>query len=229
MEEKSGMIGKWLKKHLHLYVAATRHNFVLSIRDGSVDLSNFKKWLAQDYIFVREFVPFVASVMIKASKTSDDKNDMEAILGGLTSLNDEIDWFKQEASKWSIPLSGTIVHKANENYCMFLSSLMLPEVEYAVAITAFWAIEAVYQESFAHCLEEDNKVSQELQETCKRWGNEKFGHYCRSLQNIANRCLEKAPDHVCARAEVAFQRVLEHEVEFWNMSHEGVGKSIDIV
>ncbi|KAF2289071.1 hypothetical protein GH714_025643 [Hevea brasiliensis] len=208
----------WAKKHL-LYTGATRQPFILSIRDGSVDLSSFKRWLGQDYVFVREFVPFVASVLIKASKKSDDGNDMEVILGGLASLNDEIAWFKSEASKWDVPLSNTVVHKANQNYRRFLENLMLPEVDYAVAITAFWAIEAVYQESFAHCLEDGSKTPSELQDTCQRWGNEGFGEYCRSLQKIANRCLEKASSDVLTKAEVTFLRVLEHEVEFWNMSH----------
>ncbi|KAJ0670560.1 putative heme oxygenase-like, multi-helical [Helianthus annuus] len=51
-----------------------------------------------------------------------------------------------------------------------IQSLMSPEIEYPVAITAFWIIEAVYQESFAHCLEEGNSIPQELHETCERWG-----------------------------------------------------------
>ncbi|GKD33577.1 hypothetical protein Tco_1249086, partial [Tanacetum coccineum] len=50
-----------------------------------------------------------------------------------------------------------------------LESLTSSEVEYPMAISVFWAIEAVYQESFAHCLKEGNKVPQELQDTCERW------------------------------------------------------------
>lgn len=101
---------------------------------------------------------------------------------------------------------------------------------YTEAITAFWAIEAVYQESFAHCLEDGYKTPPELQETCQRWGNDGFGQYCLSLKKIANRCLEKASEdaqlfnpskEVLNKAEVALIRVLEHEVEFWNMSRGG--------
>ncbi|EEF43072.1 probable bifunctional TENA-E protein [Ricinus communis] len=219
--ENSGVTERWIKRHLVLYIGATRHPFILSIRDGSIDLSSFKRWLEQDYIFVRQFTPFVASVLIKASKKSDDENDMEVVLGGLASLDEEIDWFKSEASKWDVPLSNIAVHKTNQKYCRFLESLMLPEVEYAVAITAYWAIEAVYQQSFAHCLEDGNRTSLELENTCRRWGNEAFAEYCRSLQTIVNRCLEKAPEDVIAKAEVTFLSVLEHEVEFWNMSHGG--------
>jgi hypothetical protein len=43
--EKIGMIETWLKKHRIIYTGATRHPFVLSIRDGTVDLSAFKTWL----------------------------------------------------------------------------------------------------------------------------------------------------------------------------------------
>ncbi|CAK7326369.1 unnamed protein product [Dovyalis caffra] len=219
--EKIGIINSWVKKHLVLYTGATRHSFILSISDGTIDFSSFKRWLGQDYIFVREFVPFAASVLLKASKNSDDSSDMEVVLSALASLSDEISWFKKEAAKWDVPLSNVIVHKSNQNYCRFLESLTLPEAEYPVVITALWAIETVYQESFSHCLEDGNKTPPELQEACKRWGSEGFGEYCHSLQKIANRCLEKASDEELKKAEVTFLRVLELEIEFWNMSHGG--------
>ncbi|KAG6765744.1 hypothetical protein POTOM_029801 [Populus tomentosa] len=230
--EKNGVIDRWVKKHLVLYTGATRHPFILSIRDGTIDFSSFKRWLwlavvmgiwltGQDYIFVREFVPFSASVLLKASKNSDDNSDMEVILSGLASLSDEISWFKQEAAKWDVPLSDVIVHKSNQNYCRFLESLMLPAVEYSVVFTALWAIETVYQESFSHCLEDGSKTPPELLEACQRWGSEGFCEFCCSLKKIANRCLEKAPDEELKKAEVTFLRVLELEIEFWDMSHGG--------
>ncbi|XP_059307661.1 probable bifunctional TENA-E protein isoform X1 [Lycium ferocissimum] len=217
-KKEISMIEKWLNQHQKLYTAATRHPFTLSIRDGSVDLSAFKRWLGQDYIFVRAFVPFVASLLLKAWKESDDDSDVEVILGGVAALNDEISWFKREASKWSVSLSSIVPQKANLEYCRFLESLTSPEVEYRVAIAAFWAIEAVYQESYAHCLSDGSKTPEELKETCQRWANDGFGQYCRSLQTIANRRLEKSPEDIVSKAEATVVRVLEYEVEFWNMS-----------
>ncbi|GKV45038.1 hypothetical protein SLEP1_g52167 [Rubroshorea leprosula] len=86
----------------------------------------------QDYIFVRAFVPFVASVLIKAYKDSDDSsNDVEVILGGMTALNDEIAWFKKEATKWNVQLSEIVPQKTNQEYCrysigvLFLCCLLL--------------------------------------------------------------------------------------------------------
>jgi thiaminase len=43
--EKRGVIDTWIDKHRSIYTAATRHAFVVSIRDGSVDLSSFRTWL----------------------------------------------------------------------------------------------------------------------------------------------------------------------------------------
>ncbi|XP_027333067.1 probable bifunctional TENA-E protein [Abrus precatorius] len=221
-EKKIGMIEAWLRKHRLLYAGATKHPLILSIRDGTIQIPSFKTWLAQDYLFVRAFVPFAASVLIKAWKESDDNGDMEVILGGIACLEDEISWFKKEADKWGISLSDVVPQQANINYCGLLESLISPEVEYTVAITAFWAIEAVYQESFAHCIEEGSKTPPELKETCERWGNEGFGQYCQTLQNIANRRLQKASDDELKKAEVMLLSVLEHEVEFWNMSRGNV-------
>ncbi|CAI9118984.1 OLC1v1020631C1 [Oldenlandia corymbosa var. corymbosa] len=219
---KVSVIETWLRKHRLVYIGATRHPFIHSIRDGTVDLSSFKLWLEQDYIFVRAFIPFVASVLIKASKESsaDACDDLEVILGGMVALNDELNWFKKEASKWGVSLSNVTPKKANLKYCRLLERLASPEVEYTVAATAFWAIETVYQDSFAHCLEEDSNVPEDLKETCKRWGNDGFGQYCAALQTIAERCLEKSSEDERKKAEVVFLDILENEVEFWNMSQK---------
>ncbi|KAG8372893.1 hypothetical protein BUALT_Bualt12G0114500 [Buddleja alternifolia] len=205
----------WLRKHRLIYTGATRHPFILAIRGGSVDISSFKHWLGQDFIFVRAFVPFLASVLLKAWKESDDSSDVDVILGGFAALNDEIAWFKEEASKWGVAL------ESNLDYCRFLESLMNSDVSYTEAVTAFWVIEAVYQESFAHCLEDGSKTPEELKETCQRWGNDGFGQYCCALKSIANRRLEKSSDDVVAKAEANVLTILEYEVDFWNMSRGG--------
>lgn len=223
--EPAGIIDSWLRKHQLIYIGATRHPFILSIRDGSVDLYCFKTWLGQDYIFVREFVAFAASVLMKACKESDESSDMEVILGAMAALNDEIRWFKNEASKWEIELSGIAPRKATQDYCRFLESLMGKEVEYAVVITAFWAIESVYQESFAHCLEDGNETPPPLLDTCQRWGNRDFGQYCFSLKKIADRWLKKASGDILKKTEVVLLSVLEHEVAFWNMSRVHVAEA----
>lgn len=55
-----GTTDTWLREHSLMLVAATRHPFILSIRDGSVDIDSFKRWLVgippappvKDFIFI---------------------------------------------------------------------------------------------------------------------------------------------------------------------------------
>ncbi|XP_058757768.1 probable bifunctional TENA-E protein [Vicia villosa] len=216
--QETGMTEKWLRKHSSVYNSATKHPFILSIRDGTVQSHSFKTRLAQDYLFVREFVPFVASVLIKACKDSDDSDDVEVILGGLAAFNDDISWFKREANKRDIRLSEVVPQKANKDYCRLLESLMSSDVEYTVALTVLWACGVVYLESFAYCIEKGSKTALEWKEICERWGTEGFGQYCQTLQKMVDRRLLKDSDEEVKKAEVVFLCIVEHEVEFWNMS-----------
>ncbi|KAG2552495.1 hypothetical protein PVAP13_9KG583900 [Panicum virgatum] len=158
---EAGTTAAWIERHQQMYERATRHPFTVSIRDGTIDLSTFKRWLSQDYLFVREFIAFVASVLLKCCK--QESSDMEIILGGVASLSDELSWFKNEAAKWGIDLASVSQLKSNTEYHRFLRSFTEPEVIYAVAVTTFWIIETVYQDSFGFCIEEvsaENRGSQ---------------------------------------------------------------------
>lgn len=214
---EAGTTAAWMERHRQMYERVTRHPFTVSIRDGTVDLAAFKRWLGQDYMFVREFVAFVASVLLKCCKQSES-SDMEIILGGLASISDELSWFKNEAAKWSVDLAAVSPHKSNIEYCRFLQSFGEPDMSYTVAITTFCIIETVYQDSFAFCIEEGNKTPPELLGTCQRWGSPEFKQYCQSLQRITDRCLANAPADAVKSAEEAFLRVLELEIGFWDMS-----------
>ncbi|CAD6203334.1 unnamed protein product [Miscanthus lutarioriparius] len=214
---ETGTTAAWMEKHRQMYERATRHPFTVSIRDGTVDMSAFKRWLSQDYLFVREFVAFIASVLLKCCK-QEDSSDMEIILGGVASISDEISWFKNEATRWGADLASVSPLKANLEYHRFLQSFTEPEVSYVVAVTAFWIIETVYQDSFGFCIQDGNKTPPELLGTCQRWGNAGFRQYCQSLHSIVDRCLANAPADAVKSAEEAFIRVLELEIGFWEMS-----------
>lgn len=70
----------------------------------------------QDYLYVRAFVPFLSSVLNKAWKESDDPSDMEVLLSGISTLNDEIALFKHDAFKWGVELSAIVPQNVNQGY-----------------------------------------------------------------------------------------------------------------
>ena len=42
---EAGTTAAWIERHQQMYERATRHPFTVSIRDGTIDLSTFKRWL----------------------------------------------------------------------------------------------------------------------------------------------------------------------------------------
>lgn len=72
-------------------------------------------------------MPFVASVLIRAGKESGETSDMEVVLGGLASLNDEIEWFKREGSKWDVDFSTVVPQEANQKYRRYRFYILLIE------------------------------------------------------------------------------------------------------
>lgn len=45
LTESPSFTAEWLHQNHELYTAATNHSFIASIRDGSVDVINFKRWM----------------------------------------------------------------------------------------------------------------------------------------------------------------------------------------
>lgn len=70
----------------------------------------------QDYYFVREFVRFVASLLLKVPRDAPEQ-ELDVILGGLTALESEISWFREEANFWQVFLEGVTPLHSNKEYC----------------------------------------------------------------------------------------------------------------
>ncbi|OIT38016.1 PREDICTED: probable bifunctional TENA-E protein [Nicotiana attenuata] len=218
--EKLTQIEKWLRKHKLQYTTATRHPFINSIHDASIDFSSFKIWLGREYVFVKTaLAPFAASVLLKAWKESEYSSDVEVMLAELTYLNDKISWLKEEAPKWHISLTSVVVdHNPILDYFRFFERLTSSDEKYTEAVTILWAVESVYHYGFAHCLKEGNSTPEEMKAACKKWANESFKQHCQSLETIANNRLEQASEEVVSKSEVLFLELLENVVGFWNMN-----------
>eukprot|EP00897_Mesotaenium_endlicherianum_P004081 jgi/Mesen1/3700/ME000202S02795 len=227
-EGSAPSILQWLSHHGVDYSRAIRHPFLES---------------AQDYLFVRSLVRFVASTLLKLpQKNYDDAGatstsppgDFEVLLGSLSALDAELKWFKELASKRGVQLAGLQPLEANVWYMRYLEELSGPAVPYEVALTALWAVELVYCEAWSRCTERGAHTPADLQECCQRWGNPEFASYCSLLGVTAQRALEGAAargqegerERGCSRgvfveAKEAFLKVLRLEVAFWDMSTDG--------
>eukprot|EP00243_Klebsormidium_subtile_P004656 TRINITY_DN18805_c0_g1_i1.p1 TRINITY_DN18805_c0_g1~~TRINITY_DN18805_c0_g1_i1.p1 ORF type:complete len:217 (-),score=29.34 TRINITY_DN18805_c0_g1_i1:215-865(-) len=205
----------WLDSHQDAYRAATRHPFLLSVRNGTVADLAFNRWLGQDYLFVREFARFVASVLLKAPREGPD---LMLILGGLAALDDELNWFQKKCVERGVEIAKLELAPANLEYIRSLQSWSAPDVCYPVAATALWAIELVYNIGWGICLEEDANTPETLRDCCERWGSLDFREYVSELKGLADRILKGANESERKEAEAAFVEILELESAFWDMS-----------
>ncbi|KAJ7564456.1 hypothetical protein O6H91_02G018100 [Diphasiastrum complanatum] len=153
----------------------------------------------------------------KMPKEATDE-EMDTLLGGIVALRDEIYWFRSEAMRWTIQLDLVSIKVTTQEYCEFLEQLSQGNFEYAIAVTALWAIEFVYYESFALCTQSNAKTPTELREACERWSNMEFKNYCVLLKGLADKYLEGSNLHVRQKAEEIFVQILKQEIKFWDMS-----------
>src|SRR5262245_1290397 len=113
--------------------AATRHAFLDSVRDGSLDPHTFDLWLAQDYLYVADLLGFPARLLARAPGAG------QAVLAaGLVGLERELGWFEGHAVQRGLRLN-VAREPATQQYARLFERLN--EAAYGVGIVALWAIE----------------------------------------------------------------------------------------
>jgi thiaminase len=121
--------------------ASEKHPFLTGCANSTVSNEQFNTWLAQDYLYVNSFQPFLLGI-IPISPSSDT----EILASGKIALENELAWFKERAVERGVelsvnPLPTTTVYK----------DLMatLSKYDYSLQIIILYLIERVYQRAWA--------------------------------------------------------------------------------
>ena len=80
---------KMFERHQSAWLSAFNHAFLRECKHGTISKQQFDAWLAQDYLFVREFTRLAATLLTRAPYA-----DFDVLLGGLVALRDELSWFQ---------------------------------------------------------------------------------------------------------------------------------------
>ena len=129
-----------VSRHTTDWRAATVHPFLAGVRDGSVPEDCFDRWLAQDYLFAQVLVRAQSRIAAAAPFA-----DVGLLAGGVVATVGELGWFEQMAARRGVVLDAPM-HPATRAYCDFL--LALTYCGYPAQITAIWAVERTYLESW---------------------------------------------------------------------------------
>jgi thiaminase len=195
-----------VSRHAAAWEEATRHPFLEGCRTGTIEYGQFETWLIQDYLFVVEFTRFAAHTLASAPVTHFD-----VLINGLAGLRDELSWFRTHAAARGLHFA-VPQQAACTQYCRFMERLV--DTPYPVQATAFWAIEAVYNDAWRKA----SPMVAPYDEFAGRWGRADFGAYVEHLRRQADEALGAAPGAEQARAEAEFLEVLRLERVFWQMA-----------
>jgi formylaminopyrimidine deformylase / aminopyrimidine aminohydrolase len=195
-----------LTRHAAAWQAATVHPFLAGVRDGSVPEDSFDRWLAQDYLYAQALMRAESRIAAAAPFA-----DVGLLAGGVVATVGELGWFEEMAARRGVALD-VAMHPTTRAYCDFL--LGLTYAVYPAQITAIWALERTYLESW----EGARPGAQPYREFVERWTTDGFRSYVGDLQAAVDRQVE-APVGVQAReAEDAFVWVTHYERGFWDMA-----------
>jgi formylaminopyrimidine deformylase / aminopyrimidine aminohydrolase len=187
-----------LRDHPGPWERATRHPFLLGVRDGTVPAAAFDTWLVQDAHYVGDLLRFQARLLARAPRPA------QAVLaGGAVALVEELAWFEELAGRRGLDLDAPRL-PATTAYAGLLRRLDAADVP--AAVTALWAIERVYLDAWTAAAPGAAGYAGYVE----HWTTPGFAAYVDGLAAAADALGGPHDDVVLA--------VLEAEVAFWDMA-----------
>jgi thiaminase/transcriptional activator TenA len=193
-----------ITRHTDIWHNATHHPFLDAIRNGTLDPNIFATWLIQDYFFVFDELSCLARLLARAPREGQ-----HILVSGLAALEAEACWFEEHAKEKGLTFDLPRYPAALAYRDFFLS---LDQQPYPIAITAIWAVERAYLNSWMNTM----PCQPRYRAYAEHWANKEFAQFVDELARITTQALTtgKFDD----TAEAAFLNVARLEHGFWQMA-----------
>ncbi len=189
-----------LHDHAAAWERATRHPFLLGVRDGTLPAGAFGTWLVQDHHYVGDLLRFQARLLARAPRAA------QAVLaGGAVALVEELAWFEGLAGSRGLDLAAPRL-PATLAYGELLEGLDAADVP--AALTGLWAVERAYLDAWTAAA----PGAPEYAGYVAHWTAPGFAGYVDGLAVAADALGGRHDDVVLA--------VLDAEVAFWDTAWE---------
>lgn len=190
------------------------HPFLTETAEGAIPDERFINWVKQDYVFVREAIPFIALMIPKAPLAH-----REVLSDTITGLHQELELFEKMAADHEIELEDVEPAPTNLAYINFLLTTATFD-PYEAAYTALYTGEKAYLDSWMTVKRVQEKPGK-WQAFIDQWTSEAFQQWVTSLRNDVNAMAESASEDLRAEMERRFVDGLRYEYQFWNMAYHG--------
>lgn len=190
------------------------HPFLTETARGTIPDERFANWVAQDYIFVREAVPFIALMIPKAPPAH-----RTSLAGTLTAFQGELSVFEKMAAEHGIRLEGVEPAPINLAYINWLRITALLD-PYEAAYTALYTGEKAYTDSWM-AVKRGLEAPSKWQAFIDVWTSDDFQAWVAFLAAELDALAEGASDRMRALMERRFVDGLRYEYQFWNLAYYG--------
>ncbi len=190
------------------------HRFLKMTADGSIPDDTFKTWMRQDYIFVREAIPFTAVLLSKAPV-----NLRPNLTQVLPALDNELKLFRQNAEAHGVNIEDVKPSPTCHAYLQFLLATAFG-CSFEEGFTVLYAAEKAYFDSWTEVKKNLKGVCQ-WQSFIENWTSPGFQQYVEWLAVTLDELAKGQPPHALDRMGELFQMTARYEYLFWEMAATG--------
>ena len=194
-----------------LWGAMLAHPFLKETREGTLPDDVFARWVRQDYLFVREAIPFLAALLARAPERH------RVPLGdAISALHAELSLFEDQASKLGVDLQDVTASFINHSYQQFLIATAL-RASYAEGFTVLYVAERAYHDSWKE-VERGISPNSKWLPFVRNWAGDEFGGYVAYLEGEVNGLADAAGEPERQSMASYFELTTRYEIAFWEMA-----------
>jgi len=187
------------------------HEFLRRTADGTIPDDTFKIWMKQDYLFVREAIPFIAVLLAKAPL-----HLRTPLIGVLIALDKELEMFRKNAAAHGVDLTDIEAAPTCLAYLQFLMTVGYNR-SFTEGFTVLYAAEKAYLDSWVQ-VKEGLRGESPWREFIDNWAGDSFKKYVAWLAETLDELTAAAPEHEIESLGELFNQVARYEFLFWEMA-----------
>ena len=202
-----------LAESADLWGATLQHPFLQETASGKISDSIFKTWMQQDYIFVREAIPFAAVLLAKSPENL--RSNFVQILAG---LDQELGLFRNNAQAQGVNLENIQAAPTCHAYLQFLMTTAY-NCSFAEGFTVLYSAEKIYLDSWME-VKKKLKEKSPWEEFINNWTSQGFQQYVDWLAVTLDELTENLPERELSKIRDLFQITARYEYLFWEMAYQ---------
>ena len=200
-----------LKECADLWKAILEHPFLTLTARNKIPDHTFRTWMQQDYLFVREAIPFMA-VMLAKSPISLRSNFIEIMVG----LDKELELFRKNARDHGISLDNIYPAPTCHAYIQFLMNTAYRQT-FEEGFTVLYTAEKIYLDSWMQ-VKNNLTGKSPWQEFIDNWTSDGFKQYVDWLAGTLNQLVQHKPEGELEVMRDLFRTTVRYEYLFWEMA-----------